>query len=78
MRTLAMRCGTSERQILRAVSHLEELTLIKRVKRRSRGLIASNSYDLTPLVEMLNEVAKRYPNEFPRKIKAGTKNAPDK
>ena len=70
MRTLATRCGTSERQILRAVSHLEELNLVKRVKRRQQGLIASNSYDLTPLVELLAEIAKQYPNEFPRKIKA--------
>lgn len=69
MRTLAIRCGTSERQVLRAISRLEELTLIKRVKRRSEGLIASNAYDLTPLVEMLTEVARQYPNEFPRKPK---------
>ena len=69
MRTLATRCGTSERQILRAVSHLEELNLVKRVKRRQQGLIASNSYDLTPLVELLAEIAKQYPNEFPRKVK---------
>lgn len=67
MRTLAIRCGTSERQVLRAISHLEEFNFIKRVKRRSKGVIASNSYDLTPLVEMLAEVAKIYPNEFPRK-----------
>lgn len=75
MRTLATRCGTSERQVLRAVSHLEELNLIKRVKRRSKGLIASNLYDLTPLVEMLQEVSKLYPNEHPRDVKvnqAGT------
>jgi len=70
MRTLATRCGTSERQVLRAISRLEELSLIKRVKRRSKGLIASNAYDLTPLVDMLTEVAKQYPNEFPRKIKS--------
>lgn len=69
MRTLAIRCGTSERQVLRAISRLEELTLIKRVKRRSQGLIASNAYDLSPLVDMLTEVAKQYPNEFPRKAK---------
>lgn len=69
MRTLAIRCGTSERQVLRAISRLEELTLIKRVKRRSKGLIASNAYDLTPLVEMLAEIARQYPNDFPRKLK---------
>lgn len=68
MKTLATRCGTSERQVLRAVSRLEEIPLIKRVKRRSKGLIASNAYDLTPLVEMLTEVSKIYPNEFPRNL----------
>lgn len=73
MRTLAIRCGTSERQVLRAISRLEELSLIKRVKRRSQGLIASNAYDLTPLVDMLTEVAKQYPNEFPRNIKTADK-----
>ena len=67
MRTLAIRCGTSERQVLRAISHLEELELIKRVKRRKKGLIASNAYNLEPLVEMLKEVAQAYPNEFPRR-----------
>jgi DNA-binding transcriptional MocR family regulator len=77
MRTLSIRCGTSERQVLRAVSRLEELTLIKRVKRRSQGLIASNAYDLTPLVDMLTQVAKQYPNEFPRKTKAPDAKAPD-
>ncbi len=73
MRTLAIRCGTSERQVLRAISHLEELTLLKRVKRRSKGLIASNAYDLSPLVEMLQEVAKMYPNEFPRNVRPGSR-----
>lgn len=68
MRTLSIRCGTSERQILRAITHIEELNLIRRVKRRQKGLIASNAYDLTPLVEMLAEVAKQYPNEFPRNV----------
>ena len=78
MRTLATRCGTSERQVLRAVSHLEELNLIKRVKRRSKGLIASNLYDLTPLVEMLQEVSKLYPNEHPRDVKVNQKGAASK
>ena len=68
MRTLSIRCGTSERQIMRAITRLEKLTLIKRVKRRKKGLIASNAYDLTPLVEMLSEVAIQYPNEFPRNV----------
>lgn len=70
MRSLAQRCGTSERQILRAISHLEQLGLLKRVKRRSKGLIASNSYDLSPLVAMLQEVARIYPNDFPRNVRS--------
>lgn len=70
MRTLAQRCGTSERQVLRAITHLEQLGLLKRVKRRSKGLIASNSYDLSPLVAMLQEVARIYPNDFPRNVRS--------
>lgn len=66
MRTLAVRCGISERQVQRAISSLEEKNLIKRVKRRSSGIIASNAYDLSPLVELLNDVAKAFPTEFPR------------
>lgn len=73
MRTLSIRCGTSERQIMRAITHLEKLTLIKRVKRRKKGLIASNAYDLTPLVKMLSEVAIQYPNEFPRNVAGKSK-----
>lgn len=69
MRTLAIRCGTSERQVLRAISHLEELNLLKRVKRRTDGLIASNAYDLSPLITILEEIAKAYPNEFPRNVR---------
>lgn len=68
MKTLALRCGTSERQVLRAVARLEKIGLLQRTKRRRRGMIASNAYDLQPLVEMLQEVAEAYPNEFPRKI----------
>ncbi len=70
MGTLATRCGTSERQVLRAISKLEELGFLRRVKRRSKGVIASNAYDMTPLVEVLQEVAKMYPNEFPRAVRA--------
>lgn len=69
MRTLAIRCGTSERQVLRAVSRLEQLGLLKRVKRRTKGLIASNAYDLAPLAEVLNDISAAYTNEFPRNIK---------
>lgn len=66
MKTLALRCGTSERQVQRAMVRLEGKSLVKRVKRRDKGLIASNSYDLTPLADMLEKVAEAYPNAFPR------------
>lgn len=65
--TLAVRCGVSTRQIQRAVGRLETLGLLKRVKRRAGGLIASNAYDLSPLTDVLKEVSKAFPNEFPRK-----------
>jgi DNA replication protein DnaD len=67
VKTLANRCGTSERQVLRALAKLEGLELLKRAKRRNKGLIASNVYDLNPLVERLEEIAKAFPNAFPRK-----------
>jgi DNA-binding transcriptional regulator YhcF (GntR family) len=67
IKTLATRCGVSERQMQRAIKSLERLGLLKRVKRRDKGIIASNSYDLQPLAEVLNEIAKAFPNEFPRK-----------
>ena len=66
MTTLARRCGVSTRQVQRAINRLVSLDLIARTKRRTSGIIASNSYDLTPLVELLKQVAKAYPNEFPR------------
>jgi DNA replication protein DnaD len=68
MKLLAVRCGTSERQILRAINRLVELKLIDRNKRRAKGIIASNTYDLAPLVDLLSgTVAKIYPAERPRK-----------
>ena len=69
LKTLATRCGISDRQAQRAVSRLEEIHLIKRVKRKQSGMIASNAYDMTPLVGFLGEIAKAFPNEFERKIK---------
>jgi len=68
MKLLATRCGTSERQVQRAVNRLVELGLIERKKRRAKGIIASNVYDLNPLAELLEKVvAKIYPAENPRK-----------
>lgn len=69
VRTLAARCGTSERQILRAMAKLEKVELLRRVKRRENGLIASNAYDLEPLVKFLTEIAKTFPNAFPRTLR---------
>jgi DNA-binding MarR family transcriptional regulator len=53
IKTLATRCGVSERQMQRAIKSLERLGLLKRVKRRDKGIIASNSYDLQPLAEVV-------------------------
>jgi predicted transcriptional regulator len=68
MGTLATRCGVSDRQIQRAVNQLVAHGLLQRVKRRTRGIIASNAYDLSPLADFLGEVAKAFPNEFPRNV----------
>ncbi|MCK8782726.1 helix-turn-helix domain-containing protein [Rhizobium sp. NTR19] len=69
MGTLAKRAGVSERQVQRAVTRLVKDNIIAKKKRRTQGIIASNAYDLAPLVELLEGVAKAYPNEFPRVIK---------
>jgi DNA-binding GntR family transcriptional regulator len=58
----------SDRQIQRAINRLVQLGLLKRVNRRSKGIIASNAYDLAPLASFLGEVAKAFPNEFPRNV----------
>lgn len=68
MRTLATRCGVSERQIQRSINNLVKIGLIVREKRKSKGLISSNAYNLEPLVVVLEEVARSYPNEFPRRV----------
>ncbi len=75
MSTLAKRCGVSTRQIQRAINQLVDHGLIGRTKRRSSGIISSNSYDLTPLVTTLHAVAKAFPNEFKRNITVKRKGA---
>lgn len=65
--TLAARCGVSMRQVQRALNRLEELKLLERVKRRTRGIITSNAYNLEPLVSFLDELAKAFPNLYPRR-----------
>lgn len=78
MATLAVRVGASERQVQRAVARLVKDNIIAKVKRRSSGIIASNAYDLAPLVALLGEVAKAFPNEFPRVIKRREKEPEEK
>lgn len=73
LKTLAVRSGISDRQAQRAVSRLETAGFLKREKRKSGGLIASNAYDLSPLVGFLAQVAKAFPNEYPRKITGAMK-----
>lgn len=71
LKTLAVRSGISERQAQRAVTRLEQLGFLQRTKRKGAGgLIASNAYDLAPLVRFLGVVAKAFPNEYPRKVSA--------
>ena len=71
LKTIAVRAGISDRQAQRAVTQLEKAGLLKRTKRQGKGgLIASNAYDLSPLVTYLGTVAKAFPNEFPRKVTA--------
>jgi hypothetical protein len=69
IKTLAVRCGVSDRQVQRAVGNLERRGLLKRTKRRSNnGIIASNAYDMKPATLFLEEVARMFPNEYPRRI----------
>jgi hypothetical protein len=68
VRTLALRCGVSERQVQRGLMRLETLGFVKRVSRRSHGgIIQSNSYDLSPAASILAKIAETFPNAFPRK-----------
>lgn len=69
MGTLAARCNVSVRQIQRSITRLESIGLLTRVSRRRKGMVASNAYDLEPLVALLDDVAKAFPNEFPRNIR---------
>jgi hypothetical protein len=68
LRTLAARAGISDRQAQRAVTALEEEGYLRREKRKRGRLVASNSYNLAPLVERLKEIAIAFPNDSPRKV----------
>ena len=68
MTTLANRCGVSSRQVQRAINKLHELKLIERIGRKNKGIIASNAYSMQPLVGFLEDVAKAFPTEYPRRV----------
>ncbi len=58
-RRLAERLSVSDKTVQRAIKRIEDEGLVKRcVRRHSSGGQASNSYDLSPLVERLKVVAK--------------------
>ena len=69
MATLAARCGVSDRQIQRSINHLVKLDLIVRTQRHTeRGIRSNNLYNLQPLIAMLSEVARAFPNGYPRNL----------
>lgn len=73
MNTLAQRIGISERQVQRAIKSLEQKGYISKEKKRVKGIIASNVYDLTPLVQILKDAAEAFVNKYPRQIKENEK-----
>lgn len=70
IKTLSVRTGASQRQVHRAIKALEAKNLLSITKRRTKGIIASNAYDLSPLVETLQEVARVYPSLHKRSLSA--------
>jgi predicted transcriptional regulator len=74
MHTLAQRAGISQRQVQRSVNALEQKGYLRKTKGKIKGVIASNVYDLTPLVSILTTVAEHFSNKYPRKIR--TKDTP--
>jgi len=68
LKTLAVRSGVSDRQAQRAVSSLEGAGYLKREKRKRGRLIASNAYNLSPLVDQLKQIAVEFPNDSPRRV----------
>jgi DNA replication protein DnaD len=68
MSTLAQRAGISERQVQRAIKALEQKGYLTKAKKKIKGVIASNVYDLSPLVKILQTVAEHFINKHPRNI----------
>jgi len=69
MNTLAERIGISERQVQRAIKALEEKGFLTKKKMKVKGVIASNVYDLNPLVKILNDISEHFVNKNPRTIR---------
>jgi predicted transcriptional regulator len=70
LNTLADQIGISQRQVQRSINTLEQKGYLKRIKKKVKGVIASNVYDLLPLVGMLKVVAEHFVNKHPRNIKS--------
>jgi DNA-binding transcriptional regulator YhcF (GntR family) len=68
MRTIADRTGVSERQVQRAIKSLEDKGYFEKKKKAIKGIISSNSYDLTPLINILQTIDEHFINKNPRKI----------
>ncbi len=68
LKTLANRSGVSERQMQRAINSLEAKNLIKRERKKTRGIISTNTYNMQPLVDVLNEISNVYDNPFKRTL----------
>jgi predicted transcriptional regulator len=68
--TLADQTGISQRQVQRSINTLEQKGYLKRTKKKIKGVIASNVYDLSPLVDILQTVADHFVNKHPRNIKS--------
>ena len=73
MATIANRSGISERQVQRAIKSLQQKGYVQISKKKIKGMIASNVYDLSPLLETLETVAKHFVNKKPRNIKVKRK-----
>lgn len=58
--TLAQRIGISERQLQRQVAELEAAGLVKRIEKVTNRGKRPNTYDLSGLVEKLNELAPEF------------------
>lgn len=72
--TLGRRAGLSTRQVQRALSGLEAKGLLRRQARsaKDRGRM-SNSYDLTGLVSVVQELVQQQPNIFKREVELDKK-----